>query len=210
MKITKLGTSAMATALTAGLLLTGCSSDSADKGSGTSSAASASASAAPSAGDTATAPALPTAADLNAILAKATDPNVTMDEKTATVQGGETAPEIFDVMAQAQVDSGATFQVEEPVLPGYTPDSVLTTVTLNVPGQPPQVADSVEFIFEGGQWKLAQSWACTLISNTVAPEQVPAMCAGTAPAAPAADAAAPAAPAAPAADAAAPAPAPAQ
>lgn len=135
-------------------------------------------SASPEAGDTATAPSLPSAADLNAILAKAIDPAVPMEEKTATVQGGETAPEIFDVMTASKAESGAEFTVVDPVLPGYTPDSVLTTVKFIVPGQPEQTADSVEFIYENGTWKLSQSWACTLISNTVAPEQVPAMCHG--------------------------------
>ena len=38
------------------------------------------------------------------------------------------------------------------------------------------LAENVEFIYQDETWKLSQSWACTLITNTVAPEQVPQMC----------------------------------
>lgn len=118
----------------------------------------------------------PTAEDLNAILAKATDPAVPQEEKVNTVQGGETAPELFDTMAASKSESGAEFTVTEPVLPGFSPDSVITTVVFQLPGEPQQTADNVEFIHENGEWKLSQSWACTLVTNTVQPEQVPAMC----------------------------------
>ena len=42
-----------------------------------------------------------------------------------------------------------------------------------------QTADQVEFVYENGTWKLSKAWACTLIQNTVPPEQVPEMCADT-------------------------------
>ncbi|MDO5511236.1 hypothetical protein [Corynebacterium sp.] len=126
--------------------------------------------------ETAAAPALPTADELNAILSQATDPNVPLEEKVNTVQGGEQAPELFDVMAASQAESGAQFQVVNPVLPGYTPDSVLASVNFILPDSEAQPAENVEFIYEDETWKLSQSWACTLITNTVAPEQVPQMC----------------------------------
>lgn len=126
--------------------------------------------------ETAAAPALPTADELNGILAKATDPNVPLEEKVNTVQGGEQAPELFEVMAASQAESGAQFQVVNPVLPGYTPDSVLASVNFILPESEAQPAENVEFIYEDETWKLSQSWACTLITNTVAPEQVPQMC----------------------------------
>lgn len=122
------------------------------------------------------APAQPSAADLNAILAKATDPAASVEEKTKTVQGGETAPELFETMTQSKAESGANFQVVDPILPGYTPESVLATVNFTIPGREPQSAENVEFINEGGTWKLSQSWACTLIKNTVDPSKVPPMC----------------------------------
>ena len=126
----------------------------------------------------AVAPKQPTVEELNEILAKASDPNVPTEEKVNTVQGGETAPELFDTMTQSKVESGAEFEVVDPVLPGMSPNSVLAAVQFSTPDQPDQNADNVEFIYEDGVWKLSQSWACTLITNTVTPDQVPEMCHG--------------------------------
>nr|WP_152821254.1 MULTISPECIES: hypothetical protein [unclassified Corynebacterium] len=146
------------------------------------------------------APALPTAADLNRVLAAATDPNLPIADKIATVQGGETAPELFEVMARSKEESGADFQVVDPVLAGYAANEVLTSVQFLRPDQPEQMADNVTFVYENGAWKLSRDWACTLITRVV-PDQVPAMCADQMPShAPApADAPAPPAPGAPAA-----------
>jgi len=163
---------AITAALGAALALSACSSEDGNGGTTTTTGTV-------EATDTTTeaaAPALPTADELNAILARATDPNVPLEEKVNTVQGGETAPELFETMAASQAESGAQFQVVNPVLPGYTPDSVLASVNFILPESEAQPAENVEFIFEDGTWKLSQSWACTLITNTVAPEQVPQMC----------------------------------
>ena len=136
---------------------------------------------------------LPTADELNAVLARATDSNLPIGERTNTVQGGETVPELFDVMAQSQQESGANFQVVDPILPGYGPNTVLATVNFTQPEQQSsQQAEDVEFVFEDGQWKLSQEWACTLVSNTLPPEQLPEMCKVPAPAGEAAPAEAPA------------------
>ncbi|AKA97015.1 Hypothetical protein CUL131002_1491c [Corynebacterium ulcerans] len=186
---------AVTLAASAGLALSACSSD--DKGSSSSSSASKSTSSAASEA----APAeLPSAEDLNAILAVATDPNAPVEEKVKTVQGGETAPELFQTMTASKQESGADFHVVPPILPGYTPNSVLATVNFTLPGKEAQPAENVEFIYDNGMWKLSQSWACTLITNTVAPEQVPPMChdAAAQPPAPEAPAPAPEAPEAPA------------
>ncbi|MGD7003242.1 hypothetical protein [Corynebacterium halotolerans] len=126
--------------------------------------------------ETAAAPELPTAADLNEVIATASNPELPTEEKVHTVQGGETAPELFETMAMSKQESGADFQVVDPVLPGFTSDSVLATVNFTLPDREPQVAENVEFIYENDTWKLSQSWACSLITNTVAPEQVPEMC----------------------------------
>lgn len=121
-------------------------------------------------------PALPTAAELNEIFARATDPAVPVEEKVGSVQGGETAPEIFDTMTRAREETDANFVVVDPIIPGYTPDSALAVVEYSTAEQGGGTAENVEFIFEDGRWKLSQSWACTLITNTVAPEEVPQMC----------------------------------
>lgn len=120
---------------------------------------------------------VPSADELNTVLATATNPEATPEERVGTVQGGaEVDPALFDTLIASQEESGAQFQVVDPVLPGYTPESVLATVNFTLPEREPNVAENVEFIWEDEQWKLSQSWACTLVTNTVPPEQVPAMC----------------------------------
>ena len=128
---------------------------------------------------------MPTADELNAVLQRAADPNLPVAERANTVQGGETTPELFDLMSQSQQESGANFQVVNPVLPGYTANSVLATVNFTRPNAESQLAEDVEFVYEDGNWKISQSWACFLVSNTLPPEQVPEMCNSGAPAAPA-------------------------
>nr|WP_305137903.1 hypothetical protein [Corynebacterium aurimucosum] len=97
------------------------------------------------------------------------------------MQSSETAPELFDVMSQSQAESGATFEVVAPVIPGLVPDSALATVHINTPDGQQQTADQVEFINEGGTWKLSKTWACVLVTNIVPPEEVPEMCADSVP-----------------------------
>ncbi|RNE49477.1 hypothetical protein [Corynebacterium alimapuense] len=174
MKLTKIV--AMTAAVGAALALSACSD------SGESESSSATSEINSETTSEVAAPALPTADELNMVLARATDPNLPVEEKVDTVQGGEEAPELFETMTASQVESGAQFQVVNPVLPGYTPDSVLASVNFTLPDQAAQPAENVEFIYENGVWKLSQSWACTLITNTVAPEEVPAMCQEFAPA----------------------------
>lgn len=162
-------------AATAATALVACSSDS-ESDSADSSDNAAPETQAEESSDAPASSELPTATDLNAILATATDAAASDEDKVKTVQGGETAPELFETMAASKAETGADFEVVDPVIPGYSPDSVLATVNFTVPEEPAQTAENVEFVFEEGTWKLSQSWACTLITNTVEPEQVPAMC----------------------------------
>ena len=173
MKLIKM--TAITAALGAALAMSACSSEGGNGGT-TSTTGTVESTVTDTTTEAAAAPALPTADELNAILARATDPDVPVEEKVNTVQGGETAPELFETMAASQAESGAQFQVVNPVLPGYTPDSVLASVNFILPDSEAQPAENVEFIYEDETWKLSQSWACTLITNTVAPEQVPQMC----------------------------------
>ncbi|WJY97906.1 hypothetical protein [Corynebacterium fournieri] len=190
MKAPKLAAAAAVVGLA--LSMTACSEDS-DKTESTDAASSAAASS-----EAAPVAAMPTAEELNAVLQRAADPNLPIAERANTVQGGETTPELFDLMTQSQQQSGANFQVVNPVLPGYTANSVLATVNFTRPDAESQLAEDVEFVNEDGQWKISKSWACFLVSNTLPPEQVPEMCDSGAPAAPDAPAADPAAPEAPA------------
>lgn len=174
MKLSKI--TAATAVLVAGFSLAACGS--AEENTDTTSSTTAAQSS-----ETAAAPELPSAVDLNEIVAVASDPNLSIEQKVHSVQGGETAPELFETMAASKQDSGADFQVVDPVLPGFTPDSVLATVNFSLPDRDPQVAENVEFIYEEGTWKLSQSWACSLITNTVDPSQVPEMCLTQTPAA---------------------------
>lgn len=162
---------ALATVAAAAMSMAACSND---DDSDSSNAASSSTSS--SASETAVPTDVPTAAELNEVLARATDPAIPAAEKVDTVQDGAAAPELFDVMTQSKEESGATFEVVDPVLPDYTPDAVLATVLYTLPDREPQTAERVQFVHEDGQWKLSRSWACTLVRNTVPPEQVPAVC----------------------------------
>lgn len=150
--------------------LTACSGESDNTENTTTAAEQASAS------DAAPVAEMPTAEELNAVLQRAADPNLPIAERANTVQGGETTPELFDLMTQSQQESGANFQVVNPVLPGYTTNSVLATVNFTRPDAESQLAEDVEFVYEEGHWKISQSWACFLVSNTLPPEQVPDMC----------------------------------
>ena len=190
MKAPKLAAAAAVVGLA--LSMTACSEDS-DTAETTDAASSAA-----SSSEAAPVAAMPTADELNAVLQRAADPNLPIAERANTVQGGETTPELFNLMTQSQQQSGANFQVVNPVLPGYTANSVLATVNFTRPDAESQLAEDVEFVNEDGQWKISKSWACFLVSNTLPPEQVPEMCDSGAPAAPEAPAADPAASEAPA------------
>lgn len=165
MKLRKIGATLAAAGLSISLVACGDNGDTEGEGSPT-----ATTSAAPTIET-------PTADELNAVLGTATNPQATPEERTNTVQGGaDVDPALFDTLIASQEESGAQFQVVDPVLPGYTPESVLATVNFTLPDREPNVAENVEFIWEDGTWKLSQSWACTLVTNTVPPEQVPPMC----------------------------------
>lgn len=159
---------AAAVAVTAGLSVTACTSDddaADDDGAATETTAEQTEDSAP----------MPTAEELGGIIDRAVDPELSAEEKVDTVENGEEAAELFDVMTASQQDSGATFEVVEPVLQGMVPDTVQVTMNMVAPEEEPQPIQGVEFVHEDGQWKLSQSWACTLVSN-VAPDQVPASC----------------------------------
>ncbi|WP_426707311.1 hypothetical protein ACEN2D_09560 [Corynebacterium auriscanis] len=117
----------------------------------------------------------PTAAELTNTLNRAVDPNLPPEQKTDTVVGGEKAPQLFTALTKSKQQSKAQLKVVDPVLPSLTPGNVSATVSLTLPQQQPNNITGVEFVNEGGKWKLDQKWACTLVEN-VLPDQVPPMC----------------------------------
>ena len=195
-------TIAAALAVSAALVVTACSSDE-EEDAPTSSATSAPAT------TQAQAP-LPTAAELGDLLNRALDPALPMEEKAGTVQDGAEAGELFDQMTRAAQDSGATFAVVDPVLPGDTPEIALATATLTLPEQDPITVDNAEFVKQDGEWKISRAWACTLVGQVAegGEENLPVFCGGDPAPAPAPEEA-PAENPAPVEEAPAPAPAPA-
>ncbi|MEJ6548668.1 hypothetical protein PQI66_03825 [Corynebacterium sp. USCH3] len=176
---------AAAVAITAGLSVTACSSDD--------DAADSSATETTAEQTTEQAP-LPTAQELGEILDRAVAPGVPAEEKADTVENGDQAVELFDVMTASKEESGATFEVIDPVMPGLVENTVETQINMTLPDQEPQLIQGVKFVDDNGQWKLSQEWACTLVSN-VAPDQVPESCAPFLEDAPAPEGGAPEAPA---------------
>ena len=195
-------TIAAALAVSAALVVTACSSDE-EEDAPTSSATSAPAT-------TQAQDALPTAAELGDLLDRALDPALPVEEKAGTVQDGAEAGELFDQMTRAAQDSGATFAVVDPVLPGDTPEIALATATLTLPEQEPITVDNAEFVKQDGQWKISRAWACTLVGQVAegGEENLPVFCGGDPAPAPAPEEA-PAENPAPVEEAPAPAPAPA-
>ena len=195
-------TIAAALAVSAALVVTACSSDE-EEDAPTSSATSAPAT-------TQAQDALPTAAELGDLLDRALDPALPVEEKAGTVQDGAEAGELFDQMTRAAQDSGATFAVVDPVLPGNTPEIALATATLTLPEQEPITVDNAEFVKQDGQWKISRAWACTLVGQVAegGEENLPVFCGGDPAPAPAPEEA-PAENPAPVEEAPAPAPAPA-
>ena len=165
-------TIAAALAVSAALVVTACSSDE-EEDAPTSSATSAPAT-------TQAQDALPTAAELGDLLDRALDPALPVEEKAGTVQDGAEAGELFDQMTRAAQDSGATFAVVDPVLPGNTPEIALATATLTLPEQEPITVDNAEFVKQDGEWKISRAWACTLVGQVAegGEENLPVFCGG--------------------------------
>ena len=165
-------TIAAALAVSAALVVTACSSD------GDEDAPASSATSAPTTTQ-AQAP-LPTAAELGDLLNRALDPALPVEEKAGTVQDGAEAGELFDQMTRAAQDSGATFAVVDPVLPGNTPEIALATATLTLPEQEPITVDNAEFVKQDGEWKISRAWACTLVGQVAegGEENLPVFCGG--------------------------------
>ena len=144
---------AAAVAVSAGLSLAACSSDDddsngSDNAAGTTTAAENTQEIQP-----------PTAQELQDILDRAVDPAVPAEEKTDSVEGGEEAVELFDVMTRSKEESGATLQVVDPVLPGISPQQVMATLQMEVPDLDLNPVEGVGFVYDDGQWKLERRWA---------------------------------------------------
>ncbi|MFC9896496.1 hypothetical protein ACFVMC_22650 [Nocardia sp. NPDC127579] len=103
-------------------------------------------------------PAVPSAADLNAQLQRALDPNVPNAEKLQWIQGAEADPELPGRLAEAYRAANATVEVIEVIPFG---DTINAKAKLVFNGQE-SIAD-VPFVAENGQWKVQKQWVCQML-----------------------------------------------
>ena len=157
LKLRKTGRIAIAgLAAVAALTLSACGGDDSDSGS----AAADTSAAATTTEAAADLPPVPNAADLNAQLQRALDPNVPNEEKLQMVQGAEADPELPAKLTQFYTDSGAMIEVTEVTDFGDTLNAK-ANFTL---GETQNVVD-VPFIAEDGEWKVEKTWACNMLAQ---------------------------------------------
>lgn len=105
-------------------------------------------------------PAAPSAAELNAMLAKGLDPATPEAEKVTLVQDGESDPGLFGQVAAAATAANAKVTVVDPILDNG--DGTLTaTVNMDIGGQ--VNPGTAGFVVENGQWKLSKEYACNIV-----------------------------------------------
>ncbi|MFD4293977.1 hypothetical protein ACFWPA_16135 [Rhodococcus sp. NPDC058505] len=144
-------------AVAAALTLGACSSDGGDDTAAATTTKTTSAVAEPTGIDS---PPAPTAAELNAMLAKGLDPATPVEEKVTLVQDGQADPGLFDQVAAAAKQNNATVTVVDPILDNG--DGTLTaTVNLDIGGQ--VNPGTATFVVENGKWVLSKEYACNMI-----------------------------------------------
>ncbi|MGW0251750.1 hypothetical protein ACWDYH_34485 [Nocardia goodfellowii] len=153
MKLRNTGRIAIAgLAMVAALGLTACGSDDKPDSKPTRTTTSAPATSA------ASLPAVPTAAELNAQLQKALDPNVPNADKLEWIQGAEADPELPNRLAEVYKSANASIEVTDVTAFG---DTVNAKAKLVFNGQE-NIVD-VPFVAENGQWKVQKTWVCQML-----------------------------------------------
>ncbi|MEC3920047.1 hypothetical protein [Nocardia sp. CDC160] len=106
-------------------------------------------------------PAAPTAADLNAELQKALDPNVPDSQKLDMMQGVQADPSLPSRLADAYKQNNATITVTNVTDLGNGTITADAQIAVNG-GQPQQAV--VPFVAEDGKWKVQKEWICNALS----------------------------------------------
>ncbi|MFN3602582.1 MAG: hypothetical protein ACK4UY_14465, partial [Dietzia sp.] len=101
---------------------------------------------------------VPTAEELSQLLDRASDPAVPLEEKVDLVEGGAEAPELFDQIAALKADQGADVVITG-AAEGDIPGTLIANAVIMQPGQE-DINVQAQFIQQGGQWQLQQSFAC--------------------------------------------------
>lgn len=115
----------------------------------------------------------PTLKQLQGLLDRALDPAVPTSEKRDTVEGAQSAPELFDKITQAKQEAQATITLSGQIIP-IDPTTRTVHAEMTIPGQPAQSGE-VKFVYDKKQWKISKSYVCTTISLLM-PDDVPATC----------------------------------
>ncbi|ATL66948.1 hypothetical protein GZH49_05175 [Nocardia terpenica] len=162
MKLQMTGRIAVASlAVVAALGMSACGSG--DKNSGSSSKPKTTTSA--PATTEANVPPVPTADDLNKLMAQTLDPNVPADQKVQYLEDGQQAlqkdPEMINKLVTAYQQNNVKIEVTNVTSLG---DQLTAKVNFSVNGAQPTEAD-VPFIAQDGKWKLQKSWACAGLQN---------------------------------------------
>lgn len=118
---------------------------------------------------------LPTRAELNDVLARLTDPDLPIEEKALTIEDGDTAGDFFDIVTHSANEQEISFDVIDPVTPGFTTKQAVAGVNILRPEEDPMLVEQVDFIHRDGRWMLSKEWACNLAS-TLDPEHKPGFC----------------------------------
>ena len=118
---------------------------------------------------------LPTRAELNDVLARLINPDLPIEEKALTIEDGDTAGDFFDIVTHSANEQEISFDVIDPVTPGFTTKQAVAGVNILRPEEDPMLVEQMDFIHRDGRWMLSKEWACNLAS-TLDPEHKPGFC----------------------------------
>lgn len=118
---------------------------------------------------------LPTRAELNDVLARLINPDLPIEEKALTIEDGDTAGDFFDIVTHSANEQEISFDVIDPITPGFTTKQAVAGVNILRPEEEPMLVEQVDFIHRDGRWMLSKEWACNLAS-TLDPEHKPGFC----------------------------------
>lgn len=114
----------------------------------------------------ATRPAIPTAAELDAQIKSALDPNLPDAERTALIEDGEAFRDAIPDMYKALQDNPrAVYGVKDPVFDNH--DGTLTaTLSLDKDGTGSNVRTTVvHFVHKDGRWKISRTDLCGILRS---------------------------------------------
>ncbi|QLY28387.1 hypothetical protein [Nocardia huaxiensis] len=129
-------------------------------------AALSSSSAAAAASSSVAKPPLPTAAELDAQIKAALDPNLPDSERTALIEDGEAFKDAIPDMYKALQDNPkAVYGVKDPVFDNH--DGTLTaTLSLDKDGSGTNVRTTVvHFVSKDGRWKISRTDLCGILRS---------------------------------------------